>query len=435
MKRKLLKQIRTEWRSNLWLGLELMIISVVLWYICTQAGLTLYAVLTPAGVETDNCFRISLGYLEPGEEGYVVPPTEGMSEEEAAAAPDRQKREEFLALVSRLKERRELEAVAYGSFGPYTLSFYGMVWQPVVNKTDSVDFRVCPNTIEVSPEYALVFRLRGAGGETSARVAELLRNGKSLITANLAEAIGGIADRDIVNMELQTDPRYGDVTKSMVGMLTPAIKRSDYEYPRYATMFRPVADPAEMRFFDYEEVFVRAKEGEAPGMLGRLKKDFGKLSIGNLFVKDIKDYDNIRRSSQKTDRATFRNLVFCIFFLMATVFLGLLGTFWFRTQQRVREVAVRKVSGATDWNIFRRLIGEGLLILCFASVPAVAVDAWLTYRQLNPAMNIFEKDVWAWTWWIAGIVFLLMSLMIVTGIWFPARKAMRVEPADILRSE
>ncbi len=77
MKRKLLKQIRTEWRSNLWLGLELMIISVVLWYICTQAGLTLYAVLTPSGVETDNCFRISLGYLEPGEEGYVVPRPKG----------------------------------------------------------------------------------------------------------------------------------------------------------------------------------------------------------------------------------------------------------------------------------------------------------------------------------------------------------------------
>lgn len=435
MKRKLLKQIRTEWRSNLWLGLELMIISVVLWYICTQAGLTLYAVLTPSGVETDNCFRISLGYLEPGEEGYVVPPTEGMSEEEAAAAPDRQKREEFLALVSRLKERRELEAVAYGSFGPYTLSFYGMGWQPVVNKTDSVDFLVFSNTIEISPEYALVFRLRGAGGETPARVAELLRNGKSLITANLAEAIGGIADRDIVNMELQTDPRYGDVKKSMVGMLTPAIKRSDYEYPRHATMFRPVADPAEMRFFDYEEVFVRAKEGEAPGMLGRLKKDFGKLSIGNLFVKDIKDYDNIRRSSQKTDRATFRNLVFCIFFLMATVFLGLLGTFWFRTQQRVKEIAVRKVSGATNGGIFMRQMSEGLILLCAATFPALAIDYVLEANSLASSAD-YRPDGWV-AWWLLGAlgVFVTMALMIVAGIWFPARKAMKVEPAEILRGE
>ena len=33
MQKKLFTQIRNEWRGNLWLALELLVVSVVLWYI------------------------------------------------------------------------------------------------------------------------------------------------------------------------------------------------------------------------------------------------------------------------------------------------------------------------------------------------------------------------------------------------------------------
>ena len=33
MNKKLFTQIRNEWRSNLWLALELLVVSVVMWYI------------------------------------------------------------------------------------------------------------------------------------------------------------------------------------------------------------------------------------------------------------------------------------------------------------------------------------------------------------------------------------------------------------------
>ena len=47
-------------------------------------------------------------------------------------------------------------------------------------------------------------------------------------------------------------------------------------------------------------------------------------------------------------------------FLLLNIFLGLLGTFWFRTQQRRSEIALHKVHGASDMSIFTRLISEGL---------------------------------------------------------------------------
>ena len=33
MEKKLFTQIRNEWHSNLWLALELLVVSVVMWYI------------------------------------------------------------------------------------------------------------------------------------------------------------------------------------------------------------------------------------------------------------------------------------------------------------------------------------------------------------------------------------------------------------------
>ena len=127
-------------------------------------------------------------------------------------------------------------------------------------------------------------------------------------------------------------------------------------------------------------------------------------------------------------------MIICMGFLLLTVFLGLLGTFWFRTQQRVREIAMRKVTGAGNRQIFRRLMGEGLIILAIATIPALGLDALLVHYGILMYSQI-TTDIWVTPLTEAGVVFLLMALMIVAGIYFPARKAMKVEPAEVLRGE
>lgn len=434
MKRKLLKQIRAEWRSNLWLGLELVIVSVVLWYICTQAGMSIYAVAAPSGVDVENVYRISLESIGPDEEGYTAPIAEGLSPEEAAEAVSARKAGEFKELLARLRERPEIEEVAYGNFGPYSLSFFGMGWLVAETAGDSLPVTLSPNTLYVSPEYPLVFGIRGAAGETPEQMAAVLRSGRSLLTSNASERLG-MTEGSLVNLKLMTDPQYGDVRRTTVGAVIPPIKRSDYEYPRHQTLYVPAADPSEVVYFSYDEVYVKARPGQDASLARKLKKELGRSPVGNLYVLDVKPFSAVRDTLQREDRTMLRNLLFCVFFLMATVFLGLLGTFWFRTQQRVKEIAVRKVAGATDGNIFRRLMGEGMIVLAASTVVALAADAWLTWKELNPANDRYHDDIWEWTFVTAGAVFLLMALTIVAGIYFPARKAMKVEPAEILRGE
>ncbi len=116
-------------------------------------------------------------------------------------------------------------------------------------------------------------------------------------------------------------------------------------------------------------------------------------------------------------------------FMLVSVFWGLLGTFWFRTQQRTPEIAIRKVNGATDLGrVFGRLISEGLLMLAVATIPALLIDWQLCHYELNTvygAQGYFSPGRFALT---AGATAALMALMVAGGIWFPAYKATRIEP-------
>ena len=82
-----------------------------------------------------------------------------------------------------------------------------------------------------------------------------------------------------------------------------------------------------------------------------------------------------------------------------------------------------------------RQMSEGLILLCAATFPALAIDYVLEANSLASSAD-YRPDGWV-AWWLLGAlgVFVTMALMIVAGIWFPARKAMKVEPAEILRGE
>lgn len=63
MNQKLIKQIRNEWRSNVWLVVELTVISVVLWYVVDYLYVTTSVYNEPRGFDISHCYRISVGQL------------------------------------------------------------------------------------------------------------------------------------------------------------------------------------------------------------------------------------------------------------------------------------------------------------------------------------------------------------------------------------
>ena len=123
-------------------------------------------------------------------------------------------------------------------------------------------------------------------------------------------------------------------------------------------------------------------------------------------------------------------------FLLANVFLGLLGTFWYRTRTRVSEIALRKTLGATNSSVFRPLMAEGFTLLGIAVVIAAIIVGVLVKLEIaNMQFYGYEAlDTHAVV--VNAVASLLMlAAVIAIGIWIPARSAMKVDPAISLRSE
>ena len=65
MTKKLLTQIKNEWLSNLWLVLELLVVSVVMWYVVDYLYTRAATYLEPRGFNIEHCYLIELGELTP----------------------------------------------------------------------------------------------------------------------------------------------------------------------------------------------------------------------------------------------------------------------------------------------------------------------------------------------------------------------------------
>ena len=71
MNRKLIKQTLNDWRSNMWLALELLIVSIVVWYTVDYCCVTYVTYNEPLGFEVDHCYKINV-FTPSGGRGSIL---------------------------------------------------------------------------------------------------------------------------------------------------------------------------------------------------------------------------------------------------------------------------------------------------------------------------------------------------------------------------
>ena len=413
MTKKLFIQIKNEWRSNLWLALELLLVSVVMWYVVDYLYTRAATYLEPRGFDIEHCYLIELGELTLKSPDYVPDKTQ----EETHA--------DISELLERLRRRPEVEAVSLSQNSyPYNGS----------NSTGDVRYDTLRSpewTIRrmVTPDFVRVFRYQGTRGETPEQLAEMLDRNEFLASDNLYNRRYGVRLTDLVGKPFQL---FGDTTRSYkLGAALQVVRYSDFEEARasYCFLFK------QSFYYVGLELCVRVREGHDHDFIANLKKDSeSQFRIGNLFISEIRSFKDIRRNFQQARTNVVRDYVMGMGFLLLNIFLGLLGTFWFRTQQRRSEIALHKAHGATDRAVFCRLLTEGLLLLAVVTPIALLLDWSLANAELNAWRNGATLECDRWLFW-AAISLLLMATMIVVGIGIPARRAMRIQPAEALHEE
>lgn len=412
-----------EWNSNIWMVIQFIIIGVSMCVLTTMLASVIKMKLQPKGFDKENLFVSDIASIPEDSPEYIEYGEEMDKKQERV--------KDVLTLIDRLKQNPEVEAVSTGSYTaiPYCHSFWGSNWRCIENGDTVV---IPSNVVEALPSIASVLRYEGLRGETPAQLEQILEKGEIIVAEETVKKFPGQQPLDLIGKEI-----FAGNDTWRIGAVVRSIKRDDYEVP-YSPVF---IIPTSQKDLQTGKILIRLKEGvNQDKFIGDTKKQLStRYIVRNTYLSNIVPIEDFRSSSQKSYYITELAGTVCMIFLMVSIFLGMLGTFWFRTQQRVGEIAIRKVNGATSGSLFRRLISEGLLMLLIATPFIVSLYLLVLKTQILIEYGVIHTD----TSKIPSpeiainILFVVacLVLMILLGIWFPARKAMKINPAIALKDE
>ena len=110
--------------------------------------------------------------------------------------------------------------------------------------------------------------------------------------------------------------------------------------------------------------------------------------------------------------------------------LRLLGLSIFTASQRVKEIGVRKVLGASAGSLFNLLSKEFLMLVGLAFAIAVPLGWWAMDNWLNNFA--YRAPV---PWWVFAVSGLFAIIIALATVCFQALKSAHANPVTSLRSE
>src|SRR5688572_2861977 len=173
---------------------------------------------------------------------------------------------------------------------------------------------------------------------------------------------------------------------------------------------------------------VRLTTGNVEQTLKQLEEILHKVDANHLFEYNFldKQWDNVYRDDQK------RQIIFLVIAGLTILIacLGLFGLATYAAEQRIREIGIRKVLGASVSGIVAMLSKDFIKLVLIASVLAIPVAWWLMNSWLSDFA--YRTKIYWWVFVLAGALALFVALFTV-GL--KALKAAIANPVKSLRTE
>lgn len=173
---------------------------------------------------------------------------------------------------------------------------------------------------------------------------------------------------------------------------------------------------------------IRFEPGKSGEITNRVKLAWEKLMPGTpiscSYMED--DFNNLYRNEIRTQQ------VFSILALLAIIVavVGLLGLASFMAQQRTREIAIRKVSGATAFQIIALLTGKFVRWVLVSFILASPI-AWLLMKRWLEDFA-FRVTLSPWVFVLSGAIAMALVIITVSLVIF---RAARLNPAESMKYE
>ena len=313
-----------------------------------------------------------------------------------------------------------IESASGTSTMPGNQNFFGITWQEVGSKSPMTG-----RGMIVDEDYGKTLGLELKEGrffskEFSTDTLSLVLNEKAVKELGLKTAIGSRLTSTTGFLNGPDDAIY---TYNVIGVV------KDFHYHSLHEPISPL-------------VIVNSKKfGGRSGLVAlRITGDNFKTSLAGIeavwkkFVKEkpFNYYflDKSLAAQYKAEQTTQK--IFTIFSGLAIFIacIGLLGLAAYATQQRTKEISIRKVLGASEGSIITMLSKDFIKLVLVSSAIAFPVAWWAMNRWLQDFA--YRVDVGWWIFIVAGIAALLITLLTVSA---QALKAAFTNPVKNLRSE
>lgn len=431
MLKLILKNLWARRRRNGWLLAELILVSIVSWIILDPVVVVTHDRNIPLGYDADRLCFVSLSTLQPQAPGY-----DEQAEDSAVVINS------YLNLVRLVENYTGVES-ATPVLGFCYPNSQGNSNSQLRAEGDTLDLSVMAMHFLPHTRFFETYGFRPGRGMTPEQLSDYNYTQNDIVlTENAVERL--FHTKDVHGKRCWY--RQGSDTTYLAVTGAVGTFKTYSEWRPVAVQFIPLLSIDMEDTAEDARILLRLKEGVS---MQRFLHEFKpwmvkELRAGNLFAHSVQSYDKLIEDGEAGGATAIyrRNLAMAAFFLI-NLCLGVIGTFWLQTRTRREEVGVILSFGGTPGYIVRLLMGEGV-VLTFIAV----LTGCLLYLQYALKEGLEKGSGWIDSteiYWVTDfaqhflivsfIVFFIMLVVVLAGIYIPARKISRIPPTEALRDE
>lgn len=315
-----------------------------------------------------------------------------------------------------------VEKVSGSSTMPGDPNFFGVTWQPVGSRQSMTG-----RGIIVDDQFAATLGLEMQEGRfftKSFRTDSLavVLNEKAVAAMGLKEPVIGTR---MTTTDGNLNPRPADspYIYTVIGIV------KDFHFQSLHQAIGPLIFTSSARFNDQAPITsVRIKGDDFAATVKAIEGSWRHFVAERPFHYTFLDQS---LAAQYKAEETVQQ-VFTVFSVLAIFIacIGLFGLTAYATQQRIREISIRKVLGATQGNIIGMLSKDFLRLVTLSALVAFPL-AWLAMHSWLQGFA-YRVDL---RWWIFILAWIISLIITMLTISVQAFRAARANPVKTLRAE
>lgn len=424
-----LKNLWTRRRQHVWLCVELVLISVVSWFVIDPLFVEVYDIF----VEPDGFDTSSLCCLRP------------MNDYDDVCGKDSEALEKDLNVIkNKIQAMDEVESLCFETswilyLGGNILSYVSIPGDTTKSCFASIEWK-----LDGAGDFFKTYGYKVIAGNPNEDVKG------AVITRSVAEKLYGKTDVCGATISIwhsadRREEEYVDDRKVIA--VIEDVKLAKSVNCRHSIFCKASRFSAPL----IECILVRLKAGvDADAFCERLRPTMQKeLSSGKMYVCEAETFDNqVKRSLRFNGYTGFlRRYISLAVFFMFCLCLGTIGTFWLQTRKRQEEIGVRRSFGASRLRIMGEFLTEGFVLTTICHIVGCflflqyAISFGLSRGLMRTDMPLSHiNDSWLNHFAphflaVGTFIYLIILLTVSIGILIPAWNIVRAKPVEALREE